>query len=252
LRLNGGGAVWFHAQTKLGTGRIGAVGRRDGWLKPKGPELVSELLKFIADVDRRLPDHGPRQCRAGLDYVHDPEERIEAAKQRLLEWKAGDLVVRYAVSQEDIGKAEEDFRAGMSLYGLVQGAVLAELSSPGIRELPTSGEAFWGRASLLSVATCGPRQHLPMQIWNGRILHRYMGAHDQAKARAARAVSLKPGNSAGVVLADLFGELEIVMMDRTVLWPAMSRPTSRLCLRVELLQAPCAVACSDFGQNVYN
>jgi hypothetical protein len=29
-------------------------------------------------------------------------------------------------------------------------------------------------------------------------------------------------------------------------------PTSRLCLRVELQQAPCAVACSDFGQNVYN
>jgi hypothetical protein len=137
--------------------------------------------------DRRLPDHGPRQRRAGLDYVHDPEERIEAAKQRLLEWKAGDLVVRYAVSQEDIGKAEEDFRAGMSLYELVLGAVLAALSSPGIRELPTSpentavasprrGEAFWGRASLLSVATCGPGQHLPMQIWNGRILHRYMGS----------------------------------------------------------------------------
>ena len=54
--------------------------------------------------------------------------------------------------------------------------VLAELSSPGIRQLPTSGEAFWGRASLLSVATCGPRQHLPMQIWNGRILHRYLGS----------------------------------------------------------------------------
>ena len=38
--------------------------------------------------------------------MHDVEERIEAAKQRLLEWKAGDFVVRYPVSQGDIAKAE--------------------------------------------------------------------------------------------------------------------------------------------------
>ena len=88
-----------------------------------------------------------------------------------------------------------------------------------------------------------------MQIWNGRILHRYWKRMTrrrlEPRALLSREIPL-------VLLADLFAELEIVMMDRTVLWPAISRPTSRLCLRVELQQAPCAVACSDFGQNVYN
>jgi hypothetical protein len=120
------------------------------------------------------------------------------------------LVVRYAVSQEDIGKAEEDFRAGMSLYELVLGALLAALSSPGIRERQSHPRAA---ARLFGAALrCCPWR----PVGRGSIYLCKFGmagfctdtweAHDQAKARAARAVSLEPGNSAGMVLADLFGE----------------------------------------------
>jgi hypothetical protein len=214
--------------------------------------------------DRRLPDHGPRQRRAGLDYVHDPEERIEAAKQRLLEWKAGDLVVRYAVSHEDIGKAEEDFRAGMSLYRLVLGAVLAALSSPGIRELPTSPGEHGSRIPAPRRGFLGSRFAVVRgDLWaEAAFTYANLEWPDSAQIHGKRMTRrrLEPREP-------LASSREIPLVWYSQIFSARTRdcddgphrPLARnvatyqqALFGVELQQAPCAVACSDFGQNVYN
>ena len=113
------------------------------------------------------------------------------------------------------------FRAGVSIYALVLGAaslwiLLAELSSPGIRALPASpgeaavaaqdrGEALWAaragvvRGDLWAEAafTYANLEWLDSAQPLGEAL-------DQARATAARVVSLMPGNSdVWLMLADL-------------------------------------------------
>lgn len=81
---------------------------QDARRKPRGPEIVFEVIKFIADVDRRLPKAGPpREGRIRWDYVHDRDERVEAGKQRMIDWKAGDWSGHLpAVGPREIAKAE--------------------------------------------------------------------------------------------------------------------------------------------------
>jgi hypothetical protein len=108
--------------------------------------------------------------------------------------------------------AMNGFRAGVSVYALVLGAaslwiLLAELSSPGIKALPTSpgeaavaaehrGQALWtARAAVVrgdlwaeAALTYANLEWLDSAQPLGEAL-------DEARASATKAVSLKPGNS---------------------------------------------------------
>lgn len=61
--------------------------------KPSGPEIVFQVIKEIMDIEKRMKVRAPspQQLRAMLiEYIHDPEEREEAAKQCRIDEAAGD------------------------------------------------------------------------------------------------------------------------------------------------------------------
>lgn len=61
--------------------------------KPSGSEVVFQVIKEIMDIEKRMKVRAPspKHLRAQLiEYVHDPKDREDAAKQRRIDEAAGD------------------------------------------------------------------------------------------------------------------------------------------------------------------
>jgi hypothetical protein len=61
--------------------------------KPTGSEIVFQVIREIMDIEKRMKvrAESPKQLRAQqLEYIHDADEREEAAKQRRIDEAAGD------------------------------------------------------------------------------------------------------------------------------------------------------------------
>ncbi len=69
------------------------------WLRAKrdqyelsGTPLIFEGIKFLVDVDRRLPKVGPTDATpvSWPGYTHDAPDQADALKQRMIDYAAGD------------------------------------------------------------------------------------------------------------------------------------------------------------------
>jgi hypothetical protein len=90
------------------------------WLRAKrdqrelsGTPLISEAIKFLVDVDCRLPMVGPTDATpvSWPGYTHDAEDQADALKQRLIDIAAGDdpkkvLGLQEAATTSEITAAE--------------------------------------------------------------------------------------------------------------------------------------------------
>jgi hypothetical protein len=79
--------------------------------EPNGLEIILRVFEFLVDIDGRTPKGTPRETgNCWADHIHELDERIEAAKQRLIDEAAGDdiamlLGLRPKPTEEEIDTA---------------------------------------------------------------------------------------------------------------------------------------------------
>jgi len=76
--------------------------------KPSGPQIVFRTLQEAVHIHRRMMVKvGPAKYRsAWMEYIHDAEEKADAAKQRMIDLVAGDLVDAPLPSAKEISAME--------------------------------------------------------------------------------------------------------------------------------------------------
>jgi hypothetical protein len=75
--------------------------------EPSEVEMNSQLLRLLVRVDLCAPRVGQARVNGCMpDIVHSIEERAEAAKQRMIDYTAGDAIDKPSATAEEVSAAE--------------------------------------------------------------------------------------------------------------------------------------------------